>query len=150
MKNLICKIFNFDAAHRIWKENPRKNKCANIHGHTFLLEVWLEAQELDENGMVIDTDIIKKIVKKIINPLDHAFIVHVDDPLLKFFRKNKYFKELKIYTLDLMPTAEGISQHIFYKIKDSLETHKIGKKIKLRKVKLKMSNTIISGFEYEI
>ncbi|SNX54315.1 6-carboxytetrahydropterin synthase QueD [Thermoanaerobacterium sp. RBIITD] len=70
----VTKIFTFDSAHNLTKYN---GKCENLHGHTYKLEVTVEG-ELDDEGMVIDFEILKDIVNKvIIDKLDHHYLNEV-------------------------------------------------------------------------
>lgn len=61
--------------------------CSRLHGHTFLIEVWLEGPIDTETGMVVDF----RIVKNIIDTLDHRLL-------------NDYIE---------MPTAENIAKYYF-------------------------------------
>jgi len=47
---------------------PYKSKCANMHGHNWIITVEARSEELNEEGMVIDFTKISEIVNK----LDHA------------------------------------------------------------------------------
>ncbi|MBU0999985.1 6-carboxytetrahydropterin synthase QueD [Patescibacteria group bacterium] len=68
---LIAKEFTFDAAHKLLNY---KGLCANLHGHTYKLQVILSGP-VGNNGMVFDFVDLKKIVtEKIISKLDHTFI----------------------------------------------------------------------------
>lgn len=50
----------FAAAHKL----PQFEKCAEVHGHTYEVEVVLEAEELDENGVVMDLSVAKKVLRE--------------------------------------------------------------------------------------
>ncbi len=45
-----------------------ESKCTNLHGHNGIITVFCCAEELNENGMVVDFTHLKEIVK---NNLDH-------------------------------------------------------------------------------
>jgi 6-pyruvoyltetrahydropterin/6-carboxytetrahydropterin synthase len=47
----ICKHFYWDAAHFL--ELPYASKCANLHGHTYHIEVEVEGP-INDDGMVFD------------------------------------------------------------------------------------------------
>ena len=72
---MVTKVFTFDYAHQL---PDYIGKCANLHGHTGILEV--EVIETEQNkstyeGMVMDFAVLKKIVKeKILKSLDHQYI----------------------------------------------------------------------------
>jgi len=81
----------FDAAHSLPKY---KGKCERFHGHTYKLEVTVEGN-LGKEGMVIDFNELKKIVKeKILKELDHRNLNEIFDK----------------------PTAEKIAIWIFNKL----------------------------------
>lgn len=47
------------------------SKCRNVHGHNFIVTVYCQSKELDENGMVIDFTHIKQMVH---DKLDHGYL----------------------------------------------------------------------------
>ena len=70
---VIFKQFTFDSAHFL-PNVPDGHKCKNIHGHTYHLTVDLE-DSLDEHlGWVSDFAVVKKIIKPIIDKVDHKLI----------------------------------------------------------------------------
>ena len=97
----------FDAAHRL---NGYKGKCANLHGHTWKVEVFVISDKLNEIGMLIDFENLREKVKEITKKLDHSFL--------------NDFKEIG------NPTSENIARYIFKKLKDSL------KNVNLEKVRI--------------
>lgn len=67
----VTKVFEFAASHFLTKYH---GKCENLHGHNYKLEVTVVG-ELNEDDLVLDFVILKKIVKeKIINELDHTHL----------------------------------------------------------------------------
>ena len=81
----------FDAAHQL--ELDYKSKCQNLHGHRWEVEVVIKSDTLDRNGMIVDF----KIIKEIINHLDHCVI----NDKVRF-----------------NPTAENLSRYIHNEILD--------------------------------
>lgn len=54
---------HFDAAHYLpWHEG----KCKDLHGHRWEVEVELQSETLDENGIVIDFGVVKDILDGIL------------------------------------------------------------------------------------
>lgn len=47
------------------------SKCSNLHGHNWIIEIYMHSEDLDENGMVCDFTHIKK---RISDKLDHTFL----------------------------------------------------------------------------
>lgn len=107
MYEIIVKS-KFDAAHQL---RNYKGKCANIHGHTWDIEVYLEGNQLNSEGMLIDFSDVKEFLNRVIDKYDHRFINEV----APFDIKN--------------PTAENIANEIY----SSLKRH-LPQEIKLCKV----------------
>lgn len=64
------------------------SKCQNLHGHNWLIDIYLSSEQLNSNGMVVDFTHIKKAIS---DKLDH-----------------KYLNEI----FDFNPTAENIAKWI--------------------------------------
>lgn len=89
----VTKQFGFEAAHFLTKYH---GKCERMHGHSYKLFITVEGP-LQENGMVIDFVILKKIVKeKIIEKFDHQCL-------------NDFFEN---------PTAENVAVWIWNELAD--------------------------------
>ncbi len=72
----VSKDFTFDSAHFLTKYH---GKCEHLHGHTYKLRVTVEGK-IQENGLVIDFGILKKIVKeRVLNKFDHRCLNDVLD-----------------------------------------------------------------------
>jgi 6-pyruvoyltetrahydropterin/6-carboxytetrahydropterin synthase len=101
----VVKTFVFDAAHRLY---CHEGLCKNLHGHTYKLEVCLEAILLNPSGMIIDFGKVKTLLGPIVMEFDHAIILQNIDPLYKAII------ELvdRIVIFDEPPTAE-IMAHYF-------------------------------------
>lgn len=64
----VTKEFTFDSCHYL---KMYEGKCANLHGHTYKLQVELFG-DLDSRGMVVDFGDIKKVINElIIDNVDH-------------------------------------------------------------------------------
>ena len=76
-KMKIHKEFKFDSAH--WLPHvPPTHKCANMHGHTYYIEVHCE-DELDPKfGWVIDFNDVRKVVDPLIDQLDHKVLNEIE------------------------------------------------------------------------
>lgn len=44
------------------------SKCANLHGHNWIITVWCRSKELNKDGMVVDFSYIKEAIT---SKLDH-------------------------------------------------------------------------------
>ncbi len=72
----IRKSIDVDFAHHV---RGHLGPCINLHGHTWKLEVEIEARELDAQGFVIDFGILKR---QVLTPchalLDHALAIGIE------------------------------------------------------------------------
>lgn len=122
--------------------------CRHLHGHSGKVTVFLEAETLNEQGMVLDfveLSFVKKMIDKII---DHKFLIDRKDPILGFlvtqhdlnderFIKYKYYSEPILYdfckpeinemeeslvVVNFMPTSENLAKWMFDMINDVLPT----------------------------
>lgn len=76
----VTKQYRTETAHRL---TGYFGKCAHLHGHSYLWEVTVVKDELDEHGFVIDFKNIKAAMSKVLEPFDHALVLHKDDKLLE-------------------------------------------------------------------
>jgi 6-pyruvoyltetrahydropterin/6-carboxytetrahydropterin synthase len=95
----IYKNFTFDAAHKLTCV-PDGHKCANLHGHTFKVEVHLAGEEDKARGWVVDFNDVKAAVSPILEQLDHGYLNDI--------------KGLE------NPTSENIARWLWPKLKEKL------------------------------
>lgn len=74
-------VTHFAAAHQLTMVGE---KCENLHGHNWKIEVYVTGKELDEAGVLMDFGIIKKHVAEVMSLLDHKYL---ND--LEFFKSNQ-------------------------------------------------------------
>lgn len=74
----ISKQYSFDAAHQLYDHNESEEwnqntfgKCAQLHGHTYNLEVEVTGNVSEDTGMVLNYFDLDEIVKPIVESLDH-------------------------------------------------------------------------------
>lgn len=86
----------YDASHHLEKYD---GKCANSHGHTYLVRVWVkgDSSQLDESGILWDFGNLKKVIDE----FDH-----------------KDLTELFNETQNINSTAENQSMYIYKRLKD--------------------------------
>lgn len=103
---IIGKEFALDYGHRVWTQKllashatDTGTACRHLHGHRGTCIVYLEANELDKQGMVTDFKHLGWFKKWLDDTLDHRFIVDVNDPLLPMllphFSKEYFTQENK-------------------------------------------------------
>lgn len=103
----VTKIIEFCYGHRLLEH---KGKCRFLHGHNASIEVDIEADTLDENGMVMDFgDIRDKVKSWIDEQLDHKMLLCKKDPALKILQDLNE----PHFVMEENPTAENIAKVIF-------------------------------------
>ncbi|WFF39614.1 6-carboxytetrahydropterin synthase [Moraxella nasibovis] len=107
----IRKLFKFENAHIV--RNCSSDRCKySIHGHSYQVELILQANALDNGQMVYDFGLLKGNIKDIIDSFDHAITFwNKDDP--------EYIKACKTFSarwvsLPVSPSAEQFSRVIFF------------------------------------
>ena len=107
---LIRKLFRFENAHIV--RNCSSDRCSrSIHGHSYQVEVLLEAHALDNGQMIYDFGLLKGHVKDLIDSFDHA-VAFWDKDNAEYIAFCKQFSARWI-SLPVSPSAEQFSRLIF-------------------------------------
>ncbi|MET0462550.1 MAG: 6-carboxytetrahydropterin synthase QueD [Chitinophagaceae bacterium] len=69
----IYKEFSFDAAHLL-PNVPEGHKCRHLHGHTYILRVYVPGEIAGQERWVMDYGHLKAIVKPVVDELDHQYL----------------------------------------------------------------------------
>lgn len=83
---------HFDAAHFL---REYCGKCAQLHGHRWVVEIKVEGSDLDPTGMLVDFGVLKEKLAKILTELDHHLI-----------NDHEYFQINN-------PTAENLAKFVY-------------------------------------
>ena len=75
---IIRKLFRFENAH-IVRFCSSKRCRTSIHGHSYVAEILLSSNFLDNAGMVYDFGLMKQNIKTIIDSFDHATTIFSGD-----------------------------------------------------------------------
>lgn len=78
-----------------------KGKCENVHGHNYRVEVTVQGAQLNDIGLLVDFLEVKRIVRGIIERLDHHFI----NDLAPFDVLNPSAENLAKYFYDQIASA---------------------------------------------
>lgn len=112
----IRKQFKFEAAHRL---AHAYSKCCTdtIHGHSYIVEVFIVSESLDAANMVIDFGELKTLIGDLFVEWDHAIAmpkgIIKEDADLSILGS-------KLIITDTNPTAEWMCREFFETIKKSL------------------------------
>lgn len=82
----IKKRLEISAAHQLKLSYP--SKCENLHGHNWIIDIYLASEDLNQDGMITDFTHIKEAIH---TKLDHKNLNQV---------------------LDFNPTAENIAKWV--------------------------------------
>ena len=121
---LIRKLFKFEGAHIV--RNCSSQRCReNIHGHSYIVEVFIASDKLDKGYMVMDFVLLDK-VKELIDSFDHSYSLwqKEEEDLKQFvYRYNRRVAEIPV-----SPSAEGYALLFLFLIDKILQhtEHKNG------------------------
>ncbi|MGL5251964.1 MAG: 6-pyruvoyl trahydropterin synthase family protein [Moraxella sp.] len=114
----IRKLFKFENAHIV--RNCSSDRCKySIHGHSYQIELILEAHRLDYGQMVYDFGLLKSSIKDMIDSFDHA-ICFWDKDDLEYIEACKKFSARWI-SLPVSPSAEQFSRVVFFWAREILK-----------------------------
>ncbi len=106
----VKKRLEISAAHKLKLDYV--SKCSNLHGHNWIIDVYLRSETLDNNGMVMDfTEIKEKITKK----FDHQIINEIVDFNPTAENLAKYICDLlapKCYRVDVQESENNVASYI--------------------------------------
>ncbi|MEX1669188.1 6-carboxytetrahydropterin synthase QueD [Zhongshania guokunii] len=69
----IYKDFTFEAAHLL-PNVPAGHKCGRLHGHSFLVRLYIAGEVDPHTGWFMDFSELKQIFKPIYDRLDHYYL----------------------------------------------------------------------------
>ena len=98
----ITVLSHFSGAHRL---RYLHGKCEELHGHNWKVEVSVVSNRLNKEGVVIDFNVLKRKVEKVLKPLDHTYLNDLP-----------YFSGKE-------PSSENIAKYIFDRLKVELKGH---------------------------
>lgn len=73
----IFKEFHIEAAHRL-PNVPEGHKCARLHGHSFIVRIYVEGEPGNETGWIMDFADLKKAFKPLFDQLDHHYLNEIE------------------------------------------------------------------------
>ncbi|MBA4391442.1 MAG: 6-carboxytetrahydropterin synthase QueD [Syntrophus sp. (in: bacteria)] len=113
---------SFAAAHKIV---GYKGKCEELHGHNFLVEVFISGEKLGDDGLLVDFKVLKDYLKDILDGLDH-----------------KYINEISFFA-ERASSAEYIAMYIYGEIEKRIT----GKGVLLKEVRVWESDKAWAAYE---
>lgn len=114
----ICSKAHFDAAHFLAGHD---GKCKNIHGHRWVIEAEVAANELYTEGplrgMVSDFALLKKDLEEIADRFDHT-LIYESGTLWEETLKALSAQGFSLTEVPFRPTAEHLAAHVFQLLED--------------------------------
>lgn len=92
---------DFAAAHQLAMVGE---KCENLHGHNWKIEVTIAGETLDAGGVLVDFGILKQYLRAVMETLDHKFL-----------------NELEIFGDSVPPSSENIARYVAVSLKEMLD-----------------------------
>ena len=90
----------FDSAHFL---RNYEGKCANLHGHTWTVIVYVKRPELDSIGISIDFQEVKNALDPLVREVDHHL-----------------FNDFEPFKSQENPSAENIARWFFRRLKSQV------------------------------
>lgn len=108
----------FDSAHFL---SGYKGKCANLHGHRWVISAEVASERLIASGqlrgMVTDFGDIKRDLKNLADEFDHAFIY--EKGTLKSATVAALNEEnFRLIEADFRPTAENFAEYFYNRLSE--------------------------------
>ena len=118
----IAKRFRWEAAHRLpWHTGD----CCHLHGHSYRMMVEVEGTP-DDRGMLIDFKHLKRVLKPLVDRMDHATLVAENDTELRSALDTLSTKQV---VLPFDSTAENlasfVADHLVTEARDVLHDHSV-------------------------
>jgi 6-pyruvoyltetrahydropterin/6-carboxytetrahydropterin synthase len=118
------------AAFRQWRA---KSHCRFVHGYALSFRLVFEADELDDNGWVIDFGGLKAVKEMLERTFDHKVLVAADDPQKDWFLESQSRGLLEV-TLVENTGAEWFASIVFGHVTAWLEKNKHTPRVRLVEV----------------
>jgi len=94
----------FSAAHSLRGYN---GNCSNLHGHNWVVQIFIRSEELDDVGIAMDFKVLKRELDVILEGLDH-----------KNLNEHPAFREKN-------PTSENLAMFIYRELTSKINTENI-------------------------
>ncbi len=104
-----------------------KGKCEHPHGHNYRVRLTLAGRELDGAGLLLDFKDLKRVMKDVIDYLDHRMI-----------------NDLEPFTV-LNPSAENLAKYFFEQANGRLKAD-TGGRVEVKRVTVWETDTSIATY----
>lgn len=105
-----------------------KGKCENVHGHNYRIQITVEGEKLNRIGLLVDFVELKKVVRQVMERLDHQFI-----------------NDLEPFTV-LNPSAENLAKYFYDEVSERMPDNNGDAPTRISQVKIWETDTSIAVF----
>lgn len=112
----LKKTFRFEASH-VLPKHP--GKCSRLHGHSWVLHVFVDGPVAKDTGFVMDYADIKAAVQPIVDALDHRHLGQYSAPGLEITLRSS-LHGVTALPEDFYPTSENLLYWIASVLDDRL------------------------------
>lgn len=146
---LIRKLFKFEGAHIV--RNCSSDRCKkSIHGHSYVVEVFLESNKLDNGCMTYDFGLFKGTIKDFLDSFDHCYSMwdRESESFQRFINGNSD----RVAIMPISPSAEGYSLLFAFVIDKILKNTVFvnGEDESLRLNKVRVAETVTGWAEADL
>ncbi len=104
-------------------------KCENVHGHNYRVRVVIEGEQLDAAGLLVDFVELKRIMRGIIERLDHTFL-----------------NDIPPFT-ELNPSAENMARYFYQEMGNGLGGGSRTNPVRVAEVKIWETDTATATYK---
>lgn len=145
----IRKTFKFEAAHRLTTSFSRK--CQQVHGHSYKLELFLQTDELNEDGMVIDFGRVKQLFQDKLELWDHRIVLQRGDLVSRKLMEvvADGYPCIGLIIVDFNPTAENMAKFFYELLEKEFYANEEIRHIRIKAVRVHETETGWAEFSRE-
>ncbi len=112
MSLTIMRRIKFCAGHRLFGHG---GKCEHFHGHNYVADFFVQGDEQDSVGRVLDFSDLKKRVKGWLDEnWDHSFLISHEDTNAR--QALELVKPSRFFVLPYNPTAENMAKFLLEEV----------------------------------
>ncbi len=135
---------NAEAAHRFFQAGC-SHKCRSIHGHRWRVVLTLKAEELNDQGMIIEFGQLKAAWRSWLDTyLDHSLMLNKADPMVQAVRSVE--PESRLFLTPEDPTTENVARLLYEQAKMVLQALNCANVVQVERVRLE--ETKVNCAEY--
>lgn len=110
---IIRKLFKFEGAHIV--RDCSSDRCKlSLHGHSYIVEIFLTSDKIDNGGMIVDFGLLKGTIKDFLDSFDHCYTMWNAETME--FKNFIYDHSARWIEMPVTPSAEMFSLMFFYVI----------------------------------